>query len=120
MGSSRGREDAMDRILGWSLLPTDVRLQNPITPSQIYGPVHLIRMFGKIIKLLITNFNCDNGEHLYSPFPHICAQRALTLIITLKDQESRPYLILSQLPRNNDNNVKNNNTPRKHYSPAAC
>ena len=46
-----------------------------------------------------SNNNNNDGEHLYSAFPHIHAQSALTLIITLKDQESNPYLILSQLPR---------------------
>ena len=41
---------------------------------------------------------------------------ALTHIINLKDQESHSHnLFLSQLPRNNDNNVNNNNnTPMKH------
>ena len=48
-----------------------------------------------------------NGEHLYSAFTHIRAQSVLTLIISKKDQDSTPYLILSQLPR-------------KHYSPVAC
>ena len=60
-------------------------------------------------------------KNIYIPiFKILCLQSALTLIINLKDQESHPYLILSQLPRNNDNNVSNNNTPRKHYSLAAC
>ena len=40
-----------------------------------------------------------NGEHLYSAFVHIRAQSALTLIITLKTQESNTHLILSQLSR---------------------
>ena len=40
------------------------------------------------------------------------AQSALTFIITLKDQESHPHVILSQLPMNK-NNV-NNNTLKKH------
>ena len=57
----------------------------------------------------------NNGDHLYSFFPHIHAQSAMIglLIITMKDKESHPYLILYQLPRNNDNNVNNNNTHRK-------
>ena len=48
------------------------------------------------------------------------AQSTLTQIITLKDQESHPYVILSQLLRNNNNNNVNNNTVQEAYSPAAC
>ncbi|CAG5134644.1 unnamed protein product, partial [Candidula unifasciata] len=52
LGSSRGREDAMDRILGWQLLPAEVKVHGPVTPSQIYGTVHLLRMFVKLPDLL--------------------------------------------------------------------
>ena len=38
-------------------------------------------------------FICMHGEHLYSAFQHIRAQSAFTLI-TLKDQESNPYLTI--------------------------
>jgi len=55
-----------------------------------------------------------NGEHLYSTFPYICAQSVLRLIITPKDLES--YLILSQLPRNNDKNVNNNTYSNRNYT----
>ena len=51
-------------------------------------------------------------ESIYIALSHI-AQSALTLIITLKDQESHPHVILSQLPRNNSNKVNKNNTHRK-------
>lgn len=74
MGSSRGREDAMDRILGWSLLPTDVRLQNPITPSQIYGPVHLIRMFVKLPDLLKKMNMKEVQIQIIIKFVHHCLQ----------------------------------------------
>ena len=63
-------------------------------------------------------------ESIYIELFHIFVLNAIRysilIIITLKDQESHPCLILSQLPRNNDNNVNNYNSPRKHYNPAAC
>ena len=50
-------------------------------------------------------------ESIYIMLFHIvCAER--TLNITLTDQEY--FFILSQLPRNNDNVINNDNTPRKH------
>ena len=53
-------------------------------------------------------------KSIYTALFQICTQSAFTLIITLIDEE--PYLIPSQIPRNDDKKVKNNNnnTPRKH------
>lgn len=74
MGSSRGREDAMDRILGWSLLPNEIRLQNPITPSQIYGPMHLLRMFVKLPDLLKKMNMKEVQIQIIIKFVHHCLQ----------------------------------------------
>ncbi|XP_005105000.1 male-specific lethal 3 homolog [Aplysia californica] len=74
MGSSRGREDAMDRILGWQLLPHDVKVRNPITPSQIYGIVHLLRMFVKLPDLLKKMKMKEVQLQIIIKFIHHCLQ----------------------------------------------
>ena len=43
----RGKEDLTDSILTWQIMPPHVRQQSPITPSQVYGIHHLLRLFGQ-------------------------------------------------------------------------
>ncbi|CAL1526835.1 unnamed protein product [Lymnaea stagnalis] len=74
LGSSRGREDAMDRILGWQLLPPDVIANGPITPSHIYGTVHLLRMFVKLPELLKKMHMKDVQLQIIVKFIHHCLQ----------------------------------------------
>ena len=64
------------------------------------------RQFRKWHVCRFVNENERIMESIYIALFHIFVLKE-TLIITLKDQESNRYLILSQLPR-------------KHYSPAAC
>ncbi|RUS81554.1 hypothetical protein EGW08_010684 [Elysia chlorotica] len=74
LGSSHGREDAMDRILGWQLLPTDVKARGPVTPSQVYGVVHLLRMFVKLPELLKKMQMKDVHLQIIIKFVHHCIQ----------------------------------------------
>ncbi|KAK6976823.1 male-specific lethal 3 [Biomphalaria glabrata] len=72
LGSSRGREDAMDRILGWQLLPLDIVSNGPVNPSQIYGTVHLLRMFVKLPELLKKMNIKDVQLQIIIKFIHHC------------------------------------------------
>ncbi|GFS12754.1 male-specific lethal 3 [Elysia marginata] len=74
LGSSHGREDAMDRILGWQLLPPDVKARGPVTPSQVYGVVHLLRMFVKLPELLKKMQMKDVHLQIIIKFIHHCLQ----------------------------------------------
>ncbi|XP_059170832.1 male-specific lethal 3 homolog isoform X2 [Physella acuta] len=74
LGSSKGREDAMDRILGWQLLPQEIRTNGPVTPSQIYGTVHLLRMFVKLPELLKKMHMKDVQLQIIIKFIHHCLQ----------------------------------------------
>ncbi|BFZ15060.1 hypothetical protein BsWGS_18099 [Bradybaena similaris] len=74
LGSSRGREDAMDRILGWQLLPAEVKNHGPVTPSQIYGTVHLLRMFVKLPDLLKKMQMKEVQLQIIIKFIHHCLQ----------------------------------------------
>ncbi|KAH9487880.1 hypothetical protein Btru_068381 [Bulinus truncatus] len=74
LGSSKGREDAMDRILGWQLLPPEIVSNGPVNPSQIYGTVHLLRMFVKLPDLLKKMHIKDVQLQIIIKFIHHCLQ----------------------------------------------
>uniref|UniRef100_A0A0B7A8U4 MRG domain-containing protein n=1 Tax=Arion vulgaris TaxID=1028688 RepID=A0A0B7A8U4_9EUPU len=74
LGSSRGREDAMDRILGWQLLPPEIMSHGPVTPAQIYGTVHLLRMFVKLPDLLKKMQMKNVQLQIIIKFIHHCLQ----------------------------------------------
>ncbi|GFN79370.1 male-specific lethal 3 [Plakobranchus ocellatus] len=74
LGSSHGREDAMDKILGWQLLPAEVKARGPVTPSQVYGVVHLLRMFVKLPDLLKKMHLKDVHLQIIIKFVHHCLQ----------------------------------------------
>lgn len=74
LGSSHGREDAMDRILGWQLLPPDVKVRGSVTPSQVYGVIHLLRMFVKLPELLKKMQMKDVHLQIIIKFIHHCLQ----------------------------------------------
>jgi len=74
LGSSRGREDAMDRILGWSLLPPEVRGRGVTVPSLVYGPVHLLRLFVKLPDLLKKMKMKEVQQVIINKFIYHCLQ----------------------------------------------
>jgi hypothetical protein len=43
------KEDILDRILSWQLLPAEKLQTNPTAPSLLYGAHHLLRLFGNDI-----------------------------------------------------------------------
>lgn len=46
MGDS-GKEEILENILSWRMLPPEIENKLPTPPSLLYGPQHLLRMFGK-------------------------------------------------------------------------
>ena len=42
-----GREEILENILSWRMLPPEIEAKLPTPPSLLYGPQHLLRMFGK-------------------------------------------------------------------------
>ncbi|KAK7097381.1 hypothetical protein V1264_004368 [Littorina saxatilis] len=46
------KEDLTHNILTWQIVPTEVRKQPPVLPSQVYGVQHLLRLFVKLPELL--------------------------------------------------------------------
>ena len=42
-----GREEILENILSWRMLPPEIETKLPTPPSLLYGPQHLLRMFGK-------------------------------------------------------------------------
>ena len=46
MGES-GKEEILENILSWRMLPPEIESKLPTPPSLLYGPQHLLRMFGE-------------------------------------------------------------------------
>ena len=46
-GGESGREEILENILSWRMLPPEIEAKLPTPPSLLYGPQHLLRMFGK-------------------------------------------------------------------------
>ncbi|XP_025087127.1 male-specific lethal 3 homolog isoform X3 [Pomacea canaliculata] len=51
-GTVHKKEDLADSILAWQILPPEIRKKSPVTPSQVYGIQHLLRLFVKLPELL--------------------------------------------------------------------
>lgn len=54
------KEDILDRILSWQLLPPEKIQANPTAPSLLYGAHHLLRLFGmsvyEVHVVLVTQY----------------------------------------------------------------
>ena len=42
------KEGVLNSVLSWKLIPDEVYSGTPTLPSVLYGPQHLLRMFGEI------------------------------------------------------------------------
>jgi len=42
-----GRENTVENLLSWQLLPQEEAQKSPAYPSLVYGAHHLIRLFGR-------------------------------------------------------------------------
>ena len=54
-GGESGREEILENILSWRMLPPEIEAKLPTPPSLLYGPQHLLRMFGKLFIILNAN-----------------------------------------------------------------
>ncbi|KAK7489841.1 hypothetical protein BaRGS_00018863 [Batillaria attramentaria] len=70
----RKKEDLTESILCWQIVPTEVRSKPPVTPSQVYGIHHLLRLFVKLPELL-NRMPFDNTKlQLLVKLCHHCLQ----------------------------------------------
>lgn len=51
-GGESGREEILENILSWRMLPPEIEAKLPTPPSLLYGPQHLLRMFVKLPEVL--------------------------------------------------------------------